>query len=45
MYACVTNGCPDYGSLEMVCKQGFKADSPFCAVCEFGYWKTLSVTA
>eukprot|EP00935_MAST-01C_sp_MAST-1C-sp1_P000738 g738.t1 len=32
VYACVTEGCPDAGSLTMSCKNGY--GGPLCAVCE-----------
>jgi hypothetical protein len=40
MYTCVNNGCPSTGADEMKCKEGFKSDSPLCAVCDVGHFKS-----
>ena len=39
MYVCVNDGCPDKGSSEMVCKQGYHG--PLCAICSPGYYEQL----
>ena len=41
LYVCVNDGCPDKNSTKMECKEGYKPDSPLCALCDDGYFASL----
>eukprot|EP00935_MAST-01C_sp_MAST-1C-sp1_P001305 g1305.t1 len=41
VYTCVNAGCPERGSSEMKCRQGYKPNSPLCAVCDKGYYMQM----
>eukprot|EP00935_MAST-01C_sp_MAST-1C-sp1_P002324 g2324.t1 len=41
MYTCVNKGCPEAGATEMKCRDGYKDDSPLCALCAEGYFMQM----
>jgi hypothetical protein len=41
IYVCPSAGCPKAGDTVMQCAEGYKQDSPLCAVCDDGYQKQL----
>ena len=37
LYTCINNGCPEAGASVRQCREGYKADSPLCAICKEGH--------
>ena len=37
----VNDGCPPKGATDMLCREGYKPNSPLCAICSEGYYKQL----